>query len=191
VLIAPAFEEGAAELLQKKVKWGKNLRILCTGMWDSKSRDERALTFRSIVGGVLVQGRDLGIENEELKPVTKTVPDEPTMEALRFAWKVVKHVRSNAIILAKGTQIVGVGAGQMSRIDSTRIAGWKSGVRSKGSVLASDAFFPFRDCVDQAKELGVTAIIQPGGSVRDAESIEAADEHGIAMVFTGARHFKH
>ncbi|MBU0753753.1 MAG: bifunctional phosphoribosylaminoimidazolecarboxamide formyltransferase/IMP cyclohydrolase [Planctomycetes bacterium] len=191
VLIAPEFEEDAVEILKEKVRWGKNLRILRTGDLSGGCKETRAWTFRSLTGGVLVQSRDLGIEQEELKTVTRATPDDETIKALRFAWKVVKHVRSNAIVLSKGTQVVGVGAGQMSRIDSTRIAGWKAGDRARGAVLASDAYFPFRDCVDQAAELGVRAVIQPGGSVRDAESIQAADEHGIAMVFTGARHFKH
>ena len=123
--------------------------------------------------------------------MTKTKPDADAVRTLRFAWKVMKHVKSNAIVLAREGHVIGVGAGQMSRIDAARLAGKKAGDNAGGAVLASDAFFPFRDCVDLAAELGVRAIIQPGGSVRDAESIQAADEHGIAMVFTGTRHFRH
>jgi phosphoribosylaminoimidazolecarboxamide formyltransferase/IMP cyclohydrolase len=108
-----------------------------------------------------------------------------------FAWRVVKHVKSNAIVFAKGKATVGIGAGQMSRVDSVRIAVWKAGDRAKGAVMASDAFFPFRDGIDEAARAGITAVIQPGGSLRDGEVIEAADEHGIAMVFTGVRHFRH
>jgi phosphoribosylaminoimidazolecarboxamide formyltransferase/IMP cyclohydrolase len=191
VLIAPEITPEALKVLKKKVRWGKNLRILATGAITPECRDPRSHAFRSITGGVLVQTRDLGIEKEELKTVTKVEPDEETLKSLRFAWRIVKHVKSNAIVLAKGTRLMGVGAGQMSRIDSTRIAGEKAGDRARGAVMASDAFFPFRDCVDEAAVLGVKAIIQPGGSVRDSESIEAADEHGIAMVFTGNRHFRH
>ncbi|MHC4944747.1 MAG: bifunctional phosphoribosylaminoimidazolecarboxamide formyltransferase/IMP cyclohydrolase [Planctomycetota bacterium] len=191
VLIAPEITPEALKVLKKKVRWGKNLRILATGEITPECRDVRSHTYRSITGGVLVQTRDLGIEKETLKTVTKVEPDEETLKSLLFAWRVVKHVKSNAIVLAKGTRLMGVGAGQMSRIDSTRIAGEKVGDRARGTVMASDAFFPFRDCVDEAAVLGVKAIIQPGGSVRDSESIEAADEHGIAMVFTGNRHFRH
>jgi phosphoribosylaminoimidazolecarboxamide formyltransferase/IMP cyclohydrolase len=189
VLIAPDVSDEALEALRSRVKWGKSLRVLCSG--DLRDRDERSLSFRSITGGVLAQSRDLGIEREEVKTVTEKTPDQDMFEELHFAWKVVKHVKSNAIALARAMHIVGVGAGQMSRIDSTRIAGEKAGERSRGSVLASDAFFPFRDCVDQAKDLGVRAIIQPGGSVRDQESIDACNEHGMVMVFTGHRHFRH
>jgi phosphoribosylaminoimidazolecarboxamide formyltransferase/IMP cyclohydrolase len=137
----------------------------------------------------------MGFDGEKLEVVTETVPADDVMQSLLFAWKAVKHVKSNGILLAQktaaGNCVVGVGAGQMSRIDSTEIAGRKAGGRAAGSVLASDAFFPFRDCVDAAAELGVRAIIQPGGSVRDRESIEAANEKDLPMVFTGRRHFRH
>jgi phosphoribosylaminoimidazolecarboxamide formyltransferase/IMP cyclohydrolase len=126
-----------------------------------------------------------------MKFVTRKKPSEEELEDLLFAWKVVKHVKSNAIVLAKGKQTVGIGAGQMSRIDSLEIAVKKAGERSKGSVLASDGFFPFPDSIHQAAEAGIVAIIQPGGSIRDEEVIKAANEHGIAMVFTGIRHFRH
>jgi phosphoribosylaminoimidazolecarboxamide formyltransferase/IMP cyclohydrolase len=123
--------------------------------------------------------------------VTGRVPTDHEMRDLAFAWKVCKHVKSNAIVFAKAGMVVGVGAGQMSRLDSSRIAAEKAGDRSRGAVAASDAFFPFRDGVDQAAQAGVTALIQPGGSVRDAEVIEACDEQGLAMIFTGRRHFRH
>lgn len=188
VLIAPECPEEALAVLRKRVKWGKNLRVLCTGPLE---RPSKGITFRSITGGILVQHRDQGFEREAWEVKTEVQPDEEAMASLRFAWRVVKHVRSNAIVLARERAIVGVGAGQMSRIDSTHIAGVKAKDRSRGSVMASDAFFPFRDCVDMAHELGVKAIVQPGGSVRDKESVDAANEHGIALLFTGVRHFKH
>jgi len=191
VLIAPDCSEDAIKIIKKKVKWGKNLRILSTGPMKPLDDEDSALTFRAVTGGVLVQNRDVGFKREELKVVSTIEPDEETMADLVFAWKIVKHVRSNAIVLAKELAVVGVGAGQMSRIDSANIAGSKAGDQALGSVMSSDAFFPFRDCVDLAAKLGVKAIIQPGGSVRDAESIEAANEHGLALVFTGNRHFKH
>jgi phosphoribosylaminoimidazolecarboxamide formyltransferase/IMP cyclohydrolase len=148
--------------------------------------------YRRIDGGLLVQTRDQGTDDfahAEVK--TKRPPTAEEMRDLRFAWIVAKHVKSNAIVLAKDGMIVGVGAGQMSRVDSTQIAVHKAGERVRGSVLASDAFFPFRDNVDEAARAGVTAIVQPGGSKRDSDSIAACDEHGIAMVFTGVRHFRH
>jgi phosphoribosylaminoimidazolecarboxamide formyltransferase/IMP cyclohydrolase len=128
---------------------------------------------------------------QDARVVTKRKPNNGERADLRFAWLVCKHVKSNAIVLAKGCMIVGVGAGQMSRVDSVHMAVRKSGERCKGSVLASDAFFPFRDNVDEAARAGVTAIVQPGGSMRDADSIAACDEHGLAMMFTGVRHFRH
>jgi phosphoribosylaminoimidazolecarboxamide formyltransferase/IMP cyclohydrolase len=143
-------------------------------------------------GGLLVQTRDYGADKpDEWKVVTKRKPAEDEYHALHFAWFVCKHVKSNAIVLANGTRVVGVGAGQMSRVDSVQIAVRKAGDRVKGSVLASDAFFPFRDNVDAAATAGVRAIIQPGGSVKDADSIAACDEHGLGMLFTGVRHFRH
>ncbi|MBI5468828.1 MAG: bifunctional phosphoribosylaminoimidazolecarboxamide formyltransferase/IMP cyclohydrolase, partial [Deltaproteobacteria bacterium] len=146
-----------------------------------------------VAGGALLQTLDIESASD-LKTVTERGPDEKELEDLLFAWNVCKHVKSNAIIFAKDGRTVGVGAGQMSRIDSTRIAAAKAadaGLSVKGSVMASDAFFPFRDNVDKAAEHGVTAIIQPGGSIKDEEVIKAANEHGIAMVFTGIRHFRH
>ena len=147
--------------------------------------------MKRVKGGILVQTDDyVKVGPETLKVVTKRAPTEAEVSSMLFAWKVVKHVWSNAIILAKGEQVVGIGAGQMSRVDSSMIAGHKAGEKAQGSVMASDAFFPFRDGVDEAANNGVTAIIQPGGSIRDEEVIKAADEHGMAMVFTGVRVFR-
>ena len=143
-----------------------------------------------VVGGLLVQGFDR-MQYETLKVVTQREPSEKEKTDLLFAWVICKHVKSNAIVYAKDGTVVGVGAGQMSRVDASMIAARKAGERARGSVLASDAFFPFRDGVDAAAEAGVTAVIQPGGSMRDDEAIKAADEHGMAMLFTGMRHFKH
>ena len=153
----------------------------------------RGLDLRRVDGGLLVQNRDLrGADDfDNVKVVTKRQPTAAELADLRFAWLVCKHVKSNAIVLGKGDMVVGVGAGQMSRVDSVHLAVRKAGKRSKGSVMASDAFFPFRDNVDEAAKAGVTAIVQPGGSMRDADSIAACDEHGLAMVFTGVRHFRH
>jgi phosphoribosylaminoimidazolecarboxamide formyltransferase/IMP cyclohydrolase len=141
---------------------------------------------------MLVQTRDLGTNDfGQLKIVSKRQPTPNELDDLRFAWLVCKHVKSNAIVLAKGYMVVGVGAGQMSRVDSVHLAVRKAGDKARGAVLASDAFFPFRDNVDEAAKAGVTAIIQPGGSMRDQDSIQACDEHSLAMVFTGVRHFRH
>jgi phosphoribosylaminoimidazolecarboxamide formyltransferase / IMP cyclohydrolase len=185
VVIAPGYEDDALEVLRGK----KNLRIL--GMLDA-SRPPSGQQLRTVSGGLLVQDLDVGDEPwAEWRVVTGTQPDEDTLEDLRFAWIVAKHTKSNAIVLANDGQLVGCGAGQMSRVDSVRLAVERSSGRHAGSVLASDAFFPFRDGPDAAAEAGVRAIVQPGGSVRDDEVIAAADEHGIAMVFTGRRHFRH
>jgi phosphoribosylaminoimidazolecarboxamide formyltransferase/IMP cyclohydrolase len=166
--------------------------LLVTGpLTPSNSRFE----VRSVNGGLLLQTRDLGmVAPADLKVVTKREPDAQEMTDLMFAWQVCKYVKSNAIVFAKDGMTVGVGAGQMSRVYSTRIAAMKArdeGLEPAGSVMASDAFFPFRDGLDAAAEHGIKAVIQPGGSKRDAEVIAAADEHGIAMVFTGMRHFRH
>ncbi|MBO0697359.1 MAG: bifunctional phosphoribosylaminoimidazolecarboxamide formyltransferase/IMP cyclohydrolase [Zavarzinella sp.] len=185
-VIAPDYDPAALTALKG---WKKNVRLLKTG---PLSGGPQGLDYRRVDGGLLVQTRDVGAdEPSHWKLVTKRQPTEAERQALWFAWLVCKHVKSNAIVLAKGTQVIGVGAGQMSRIDSTQIAVRKAGNRVKGSVLASDAFFPFRDNVDAAAAAGVTAIVQPGGSQRDAESIAACDEHGLAMLFTGVRHFRH
>jgi phosphoribosylaminoimidazolecarboxamide formyltransferase/IMP cyclohydrolase len=153
------------------------------------------MDMRRVTGGMLVQDTDQGMVTEkDLKVVTQRAPSRQELRDMLFAWKVVKFVKSNAIVYCKEGRTIGVGAGQMSRVYSARIASIKAtdaGLEVRGSVMASDAFFPFRDGLDQAAEVGVTAVIQPGGSMRDKEIIEAADQHGIAMVFTGMRHFRH
>jgi len=187
VIIAPSYTPAALEVLKAK----QNLRIMEMGE-KSINKPFRGLDFKRISGGMLVQDPDiaqLGIN--EVKVVTKKEPNMAEMEDLFFAWGVAKFVKSNAIVLAAGGRTVGVGAGQMSRIDSAEIAIKKAGDKVKGAVLASDAFFPFPDVVELAAKYGVSAIIQPGGSKKDLESIDAADKHGIAMVFTGRRHFRH
>ena len=186
VVIAPKFEPEALKAFESK----KNLRLIEIG--ESCIAGKKGFDFRRVVGGLLVQERDADdMDIRTAKVVTKRKPTEEEYQALDFAWRVVKHVKSNAIVLATKDKLVGVGAGQMSRVDSVKIAIMKATSPTKGTVMGSDAFFPFRDVVDTAAKAGVTAIIQPGGSIRDEESIQAADEHGIAMIFTGVRHFKH
>ncbi len=185
-VIAPGYTDSALSLLKG---WKKNVRLLKTGPLDG---GPQGLDYRRVDGGLLVQTRDTGADDPATwKVVTKTQPTPEQRAALWFAWLVCKHVKSNAIVLAQNTTIVGVGAGQMSRIDSTQIAIKKAGDRVNGSVLASDAFFPFADNVEAAIAAGVTAMVQPGGSTRDQESIDACDKHGIPMLFTGVRHFRH
>jgi phosphoribosylaminoimidazolecarboxamide formyltransferase / IMP cyclohydrolase len=185
-VVAPDYDPPALTALEG---WKKNVRLLKTG---PLSGGPQGLDYRRVDGGLLVQTRDVGADDpSQWKVLTRRQPSEAERQALWFAWLACKHVKSNAIVLAKGTQVIGVGAGQMSRIDSAQIAIRKAGDRVKGAVLASDAFFPFRDNVDAAAAAGVTAIVQPGGSQRDADSIAACDEHGIAMLFTGVRHFRH
>ena len=188
VIIAPEVEPEAREVCAKK----ENVRLLVTGgLAPSNTRFE----IRSLNGGLLLQSRDAGmVTREQLEVVTKRAPSAAELDDLLFAWRVCKFVKSNAIVFAKDRMTIGVGAGQMSRVVSTRIAAMKArdeGLEPRGSVMASDAFFPFRDGLDAAAQHGVTAVIQPGGSKRDAEVIAAADEHGLAMVFTGMRHFRH
>ncbi|GIW46755.1 MAG: bifunctional purine biosynthesis protein PurH [Deltaproteobacteria bacterium] len=187
VVIAPGYTDKALDVLSTK----QNLRILKTPPLDFGQKS--GFDIKKVVGGALIQDRDLRSEEDfkELKIVTKRQPTVEELEDLKFAWKVCKHVKSNAIVLARRGQTVGIGAGQMSRVDSVKIAVMKARVPTKGAVLASDAFFPFRDGIDEAAKSGITAIVQPGGSIRDKETISAADEHGIAMVFTGIRHFRH
>ncbi len=188
VVIAPAFTAEARTVLAAK----KRLRLLETGGVPEAGRD--GVTVRALAGGFLVQERDVGrVDPTALEVVTKRAPTEAELQDLLFAWKVVKHVRSNAIVLARARATVGVGAGQMSRVDAVRLAVAKAreGRGSRGAVLASDAFFPFADGLVEAAKAGITAAIQPGGSVRDAEVIAAADAHGLAMVFTRMRHFRH
>ena len=185
VVIAPSFTPEALEILGKK----KNLRLLEAG--ELTPRDKR-LAYKSVSGGMLVQELDVAqLDSADIKIVTKTQPDAEDMKALLFAWKICKWVKSNAIVYTDKKRTLGVGAGQMSRIDAANFGLQKAGGKVEGGYLASDAFFPFRDVVDMAAKAGVKAIIQPGGSIRDQESIDAADEHGIVMVFTGTRHFRH
>ncbi len=188
VIIAPSIDGDAATVLSEK----KNVRVLDTGDWTAPVD---SLEIKKVSGGLLVQGSDLGrITADDLKVVTKKAPTPEQVEDMLFAWTIVKYVKSNAIIFCKDKATIGVGAGQMSRVYSTKIAALKAadeGLVVKGSVMASDAFFPFRDGIDTAAETGIAAIIQPGGSMRDDEVIQAADEHGLAMVFTGMRHFRH
>jgi phosphoribosylaminoimidazolecarboxamide formyltransferase/IMP cyclohydrolase len=188
-VIAPSFSEEALKIFQTK----KNIRLLELPILCNQKADfSDYLDIKKIVGGFLVQERDLKIDNEnDFKVVTQKSPSSEQIRDLCFAWKVVKHVRSNAIVYAKNLTTVGIGAGQMSRVDSAKIGVFKAKVPLEGAVLGSDAFFPFRDGVDAAAGSGIKAIVQPGGSLRDREVIDACNEHGIAMVFTGTRHFRH
>ena len=190
VIIAPSISESASKIVATK----KNVRLLACGEWNG-SLVEGSMDFKKVNGGLLIQERDLGmITRDDLKVVSKRQPSEQELSDLIFAWKVAKMVKSNAIVYASNQQTIGVGAGQMSRINSARIAAIKAehaGLEIKGSAMASDAFFPFRDGIDSAAANGIAAVIQPGGSMRDEEVIAAADEHGMAMVFTGMRHFRH
>jgi phosphoribosylaminoimidazolecarboxamide formyltransferase/IMP cyclohydrolase len=189
VIIAPVISSTAKTILTEK----KNVRVLECGVWDSI--DKPTFDFKRVANGLLVQDKDFGqITEDNIKIVSKRKPTEQQMADMLFAWKVAKFVKSNAIVYCKNGQTIGVGAGQMSRVYSAKIAGIKAadeGLTVPGSAMASDAFFPFRDGIDAAAEAGITAIIQPGGSMRDNEVIEAANEHDIAMVFTGMRHFRH
>lgn len=187
VIIAPHFEKAALNLFQQK----PNVRImLCEKLIPLTNE----LEFKRVTGGVLIQERDIAIYQESLRVVTQVAPTPEQMTDLEFAWKVAKFVKSNAIVFAKDTATLGIGAGQMSRVDSTTIAAEKAKTAHltiKGAVMASDAFFPFKDVIEQAALVGIKAIIQPGGSIKDEEVIAAADKAGVAMVFTGMRHFKH
>ena len=186
VIIAPSFSKEALEILTKK----KNIRLL--QLENTGKKNKSASKAKTVLGGLLIQDLDTQLLNEEdLKVVTKRRPTEAEMKDLLFAWKVVKHAKSNGIAIAKNLTTTGVGPGQVSRIWALENAIRQGGDRIQGSVLASDAFFPFSDCVEAAHQAGITAIIQPGGSVRDQESIDAADKYDIAMIFTGMRHFKH
>ncbi|TCJ12983.1 bifunctional phosphoribosylaminoimidazolecarboxamide formyltransferase/IMP cyclohydrolase [Parasulfuritortus cantonensis] len=187
VIIAPKVSQAAIEICAAK----KNVRLLECGQWPAEPG--KRLDFKRVNGGLLVQDADLALSGE-IKVVSKRVPSETEMRDLLFAWRVAKFVKSNAIVYAKDNMTIGVGAGQMSRVNSARIAAIKAehaGLAVPGSVMASDAFFPFRDGIDNAAQAGIKAVIQPGGSMRDEEVIAAADEHGMAMVFTGMRHFRH
>lgn len=190
VIIAPGVSDEANAIVATK----PNVRLLdCSANWPGE-RDQ-GLDYKRVNGGLLVQDRDLGmVTDDDLKVVTERAPSADELRDLAFAWKVAKFVKSNAIVYVKNGQTIGVGAGQMSRVYSAKIAGIKAAdenLEVKGSVMASDAFFPFRDGIDAAAAAGITAVIQPGGSMRDQEVIDAANEHGMAMVFTGMRHFRH
>lgn len=189
VIIAPAVTDAALSILSEK----KNIRVLTCGEWGAATSP--GLDYKRVTGGLLVQERDTGMVQEcELKVVSERAPTSEEMQDLLFTWRVAKFVKSNAIVYGKNQMTVGVGAGQMSRVYSARIAAIKAtdaDLEVRGSVMASDAFFPFRDGLDSAAEAGITAVIQPGGSMRDHEVIAAANEHNIAMVFTGMRHFRH
>ena len=189
-IVAPGFDDDALEILVTKPKWKKNVRLLKVGDLEAL---KGGLEMRQLTGGVLVQDADvLADDSMQWKVVTQSKPDESLMAELAFGWAMVRYVKSNAITLSKNCALVGVGAGQMSRVDSVMIAIRKAGEeRAKGSILASDAFFPFADSISLAAEAGVSAIIQPGGSMRDQEVIDACNEHGIPMVFAGKRHFRH
>ncbi|WP_413113814.1 bifunctional phosphoribosylaminoimidazolecarboxamide formyltransferase/IMP cyclohydrolase [Thaumasiovibrio sp. DFM-14] len=188
VIIAPSVSAEAVDIVAAK----KNLRLLECGEWSTKTT---GFDVKRVNGGLLVQNRDQGMVSEsDLKVVSKRQPTAEELKDALFCWKVAKYVKSNAIVYSKGDMTIGVGAGQMSRVYSAKIAGIKAadeGLQVEGCVMASDAFFPFRDGIDAAAEAGIKCVIQPGGSMRDNEVIEAADEHGMAMIFTGMRHFRH
>src|SRR5690606_19417168 len=188
LIIAPDVEPDALEICARK----ENVRVLATG---SAAPGDGMHEYRSVTGGLLVQTRDTGaVARSDLKVVTRRQPSPKELDDMLFAWQVCKYVKSNAIVFVRERMTIGVGAGQMSRVVSTRIAAMKArdeGLGTEGAVMASDAFFPFRDGLDAAAEFGIQAVIQPGGSLRDPEVIAAADELGMAMVFTGMRHFRH
>ncbi len=188
VIIAPNINNDAKKILANK----QNIRVLECGHLNAA---QPSLDYKRVTGGLLAQDKDLGIIDEnDIKCVSDLAPTNEQVKDLLFAWRVAKIVKSNAIVYVKNQMTIGIGAGQMSRIYSAKIAGIKAtdeGLKVEGSVMASDAFFPFRDGIDAAAQSGINAIIQPGGSIRDAEVIEAANQHGIAMVFTDMRHFKH
>ena len=189
-VIAPRFSDAALETLARK----QNLRLVATGPLGASPADA-GWAMRTVAGGMLVQSADLDVRAAaEAKVVTRRAPTAEELATCDFAWRVAKHVKSNAIVFCAGTRTLGIGAGQMSRVDASKVAILKAGAAGldlQGSCVASDAFFPFRDGVDALAEAGATAVIQPGGSIRDEEVIAAADEHGMAMVFTGMRHFRH
>jgi len=192
VIIAPEFEKEAVEIIRTLKSWGSRVRLLQTGPIDRKKIDDGEYDARCVVGGMLLQQRDLvGWEPDKLTYPTKARPTAEQLKDLRIAWLAAKHTKSNTIVLAKSRKVIGVGAGQMNRVESGLIAFKHAGDEAKGCVMASDAFFPFPDNVENAAKAGVAAIVQPGGSKKDDEVIATADKHGIAMVFTGKRHFKH
>jgi phosphoribosylaminoimidazolecarboxamide formyltransferase/IMP cyclohydrolase len=197
IVIAPSFEDGAVDVIRARKGWGPEVRLLETGELTGKRNDEKYLKY--VVGGLLVQDRDLlGCNEGDWQVVTRRKPSRKEMADLRFAWLVCKNVKSNAIVLARDETLLGAGAGQMSRVNSARLAaqiakayGGGDDFDTSGCVLASDAFFPFPDSLDWAVEAGATAVIEPGGAKKDADVIARADELKLAMIFTGARHFNH
>ena len=192
VIIAPEFDKNAVEIIRTLKTWGDRVRLMETGPIDRANIDHGEFDVRCVIGGLLLQKRDLvGWEPDTLTYPTKARPAKGQLEDLRVAWLVAKHTKSNTIVLVKNKKVLGVGAGQMNRVESGLIAFKHAGNEANGSAMASDAFFPFPDNVENAANAGVTSIVQPGGSKKDDEVIAAADKHGIAMVFTGKRHFKH
>jgi len=188
-IVAPGYEPAAVEILTTKPKWKANVRLMDVGPFDTPPA---ALQYRFIDGGFLVQDADTESDpQDDWKVATESAPTDEQLAELQFAWQVVRGVKSNAIVLCREQALCGCGAGQMSRVDSVEIAIRKAGDKAAGSVLASDAFFPFADSIHRAVEAGVAAIIQPGGSRRDDEVIAACNEHGLPMILTGRRHFKH
>ncbi|MCP4647785.1 MAG: bifunctional phosphoribosylaminoimidazolecarboxamide formyltransferase/IMP cyclohydrolase [bacterium] len=191
VIVAPSFSKESLEIFSKK----KRLRAIQMGECELPLKRPPQMSYRSLCGGFLIQDVDIGLYDEDkLKAVTKRQPSEQEMKDMMYAWTICKYVKSNSIVYARNNQAIGIGAGQMKRVDAARLAAdiaESHGETVKGCAMASDAFFPFRDGIDAAAERGVTSIIQPGGSIRDQEIIDAADEHGMAMVFTGVRHFRH
>jgi phosphoribosylaminoimidazolecarboxamide formyltransferase/IMP cyclohydrolase len=188
-VIAPSYEPQALEILTTKPKWKKNVRLMQVEFSHS---GRAALDYRRVSGGLLVQDRDDEVQDDSTwTSPTDRRPTTAEAATLSFAWAVCRHVKSNAIVFAKDGMLLGAGAGQMSRLDSSFIAAMKAGARASGGVVASDAFFPFRDGVDEAAKAGIRAVIQPGGSRNDDEVITACNEHDMAMIFTGRRHFRH
>lgn len=191
VIIAPSVSSSAQAILATK----QNVRVLAVGDWSSQTQTKSSFDLKRVAGGLLVQDKDVGVVlRPDMKIVTQRAPSEQEWTDLLFAWKIAKFVKSNAIVYCQNGQLIGVGAGQMSRVYSAKIAGIKAndaGLIVQGSVMASDAFFPFRDGIDSAAGVGITAVIHPGGSMRDQEVIDAANEANIAMLFTGMRHFRH
>ena len=188
-IVAPDFDDAAVEILTTKPKWKDNVRLLKVGEIEAA---ECGWSYRCVDGGMLMQEADVMPDpEEEWQVVTEAKPTDRQLADLRFAWEMVRHVKSNAIVLAKDRMLLGAGAGQMSRVDSVEIAIKKAGDRVAGSVMASDAFFPFPDSIERAAAAGVAAVIQPGGSRKDDEAIAACNQHGLPMIFTGRRHFKH
>lgn len=191
-IIAPGYEPAAIPILTERKKWGANLRLLEVPDLTGSLYGAAGFDLKKVVGGLLVQDRDLKtIGRDDLEVVTEREPSDEEIEELLFGWRVVKHVKSNAIVFAKNRQVVGVGAGQMNRVRSVRLAVEQAGSKAREGVMASDAFFPFPDGPEAAINAGITAIIQPGGSVKDQETIDVCDSNGVAMVFTGVRHFLH